>query len=229
VDRPHALVGALLVALGVLFLLDALDVLSAGSVIGSWWPIVIVVIGFLRLVGRPPDRLGGGITAAIGLVLLAVTLDLIEGSALTLVWPLALMALGAYLVFSRSQAGRRPLDVDSVSAVVLFSGRELAPTSQTFTGGSLVAFFGGFELDLRGCRLAEGAHLDVTTAFGGCEIRVPPGWRIDVRGPAIFGGVDNGARGQPLPPDAPILSLRVLALFGGVEVKVIPAPVAPMP
>jgi hypothetical protein len=221
------LAGTVLVALGVLFLLDALDVLSAGEVIGNWWPIVIVAIGFVRLVGRPPDPLGGGITTAIGLVLLGVTLDVIEGSVLTLVWPLGLMALGAYLVFSRSRVRPQPQDVDSVSAVVLFSGRELAPTSQAFTGGSLVAFFGGFELDLRGCHLAEDAHLDVTTVFGGCDIQVPPGWRIDVRGPAIFGGVENGARGQSLPPDAPTLSLRVLAVFGGVEVKVTPAPVAP--
>jgi hypothetical protein len=116
------------------------------------------------------------------------------------------------------------MDVDSVSAVVLFSGRELAPTSEAFKGGSLVAFFGGFQLDLRGCRLAEGAHLDVTTAFGGCEIRVPPGWRIDVRGPAIFGGVEDGARGQPLPPDAPTLSLRVLAAFGGCRGQGDPGP-----
>jgi hypothetical protein len=221
------LAGTVLVVLGVLFLLDAFDVLSAGEVIGNWWPIVIVAIGFVRLVGRPPDPLGGGITTAIGLVLLGVTLDVIEGSVLALVWPLALMAFGAYLVFFRSRTRSRPQDVDAVSAVVIFSGRELAPTSQAFTGGSLVALFGGIELDLRGCLLAEGAHLDVTTAFGGCDIRVPPGWRIDVRGPAILGGVDNGARGQVLPPDAPTLSLRVLAVLGGVEVEVVPRPVAP--
>ena len=48
---------------------------------------------------------------------------------------------------------------------------------------------------------------------------VPPGWRVEMNGPAIFGGYDNGAARQSLGPDAPVLSVRVLALFGAVEVK----------
>jgi hypothetical protein len=226
-NQTRLLAGGALVLLGVLFLLDGLDVLSAGEVISSWWPLVIVAIGALRLLGRPPDLLGGGITTAIGLVLLAMTLDVIAGSVLTLVWPLVLIAIGLYLVLSRARAGARAHDDDTVSAVVLFSGRELAPTSRAFAGGSLVALFGGIEIDLRGCLLAEGAHLDVTAAFGGCEIHVPPGWRVRMSGPAIFAGADNGAQGQVLGPNAPTLDVRVLAVFGGVEVNVVQLPVAP--
>jgi hypothetical protein len=224
--RPQFLAGGVLVLLGTLFLLDALDVLSAGAVIADWWPAVIVAVGLVRLFGRPPDLLGGGITTTVGLVLLGVTLELIEGSVLAIAWPLILIAVGVYLVIDRAQ-GARTHDLDGVSTFVLFSGRELAPTSRSFEGGSLVAVFGGIELDLRGCELAEGAHLDVTAAFGGVEIHVPAGWDVRVRGPAIFGGADNGARGQRLSPDAPTLDVRVLAVFGGVEIEVVPLPVAP--
>jgi hypothetical protein len=227
VNRPQLLVGGTLVLLGALFLLDELEVLSAAAVIGSWWPVIIVAIGAQRIVSRPPDLLGGGVTAAIGLVLLGVTTDRVDGSVLALVWPLGLIAVGIYLVAARARANVAPHEMDSVSTFVLFSGRELAPVSRQFAGGSIVAIFGGVELDLRGCLPAEGAHLDVTAAFGGCEIHVPPGWRIRMRGPAIFGGADNAAQGQDLGPDAPTLDVRVLALFGGVEVKVVPLPVMP--
>jgi hypothetical protein len=215
------------VLLGVLFLLDELEVLSAGAVIGSWWPVIIVAIGAQRIVSRPPDLLGGGVTAAIGLVLLGVTTDVIDGSVLALVWPLGLVAVGIYLVAARARTNVVADEMDAVSTFVLFSGRELAPVSQRFAGGSVVAIFGGVELDLRSCLPAEGAHLDVTAAFGGCEIHVPAGWRVRMSGPAIFGGADNGAQGQRLGPDAPTLDVRVLALFGGVEVKVVPSPVMP--
>jgi hypothetical protein len=227
VNRPQILVGGTLVLLGALFLLDELEVLVAGDIIGSWWPIIIVAIGAVRLVSRPPDLLGGGITAAVGLVLLGVTTDVVDGSALALAWPLGLVAVGIYLVAARARPNVAAAEVDSVSTFVLFSGRELAPVSRQFAGGSIVAIFGGVELDLRGCVLAEGAHLDVTAAFGGCEVHVPAGWRVRMSGPAILGGADNGAEGQPLGPDAPTLDVRVLAIFGGVEVKVVPLPVAP--
>jgi hypothetical protein len=226
-NRPRLVTGGALVLLGVLFLLDAFDVVVAGEVIAGWWPLVVVAVGALRLTGRPPDVLGGGITVAIGLVLLAMTLDVIEVSVLALVWPLALIAVGLYLVLAHRRPARPDPDVDEVSAVVLFSGRELAPTSRAFTGGSLVAVFGGLDVDLRGCTLAEGARLDVTVALGGCDIKVPPGWQVRMTGPAILGGADNRAEGQVPGADAPTLDVRVLAILGGIEVNVAPLPVAP--
>jgi hypothetical protein len=215
------------VLLGVLFLLDELEVLSAGAVIGSWWPVIIVAIGAERIVSRPPDLLGGGVTAAIGLVLLGVTTEVIDGYVLALVWPLGLVAVRIYPVAAPARPNVVADEMDAVSIFVLFSGRELAPVSQRLAGGPVVAIFGGVELDLRSCLPAEGAHLDVTAAFGGCESHVPAGWRVRMSGPAIFGGADNGAEGQRLGPDAPTLDVRVLALFGGVEVKVVPSPVMP--
>jgi hypothetical protein len=228
VIRPQMLLGSVLVAIGAVFLLDAFDMVQAGTIIGSWWPLVIVGIGAARLLSRPPDVLGGLVTGGIGLVVLGFTTDVLDGSVIGMVWPLALVVAGAYLLFTRSGSGPRgATDEDSVSAFVLFSGREMAPMSQDFHGGSLVAIFGGVEIDLRHAALAPGAHLDVTAIFGGAEVTVPPGWRVRVTGPGIFGGTENGAERQQLPVDAPTLDVRALALFGGVEVKLAPAPVAP--
>jgi hypothetical protein len=225
--RPQALFGGLLVALGGIFLLDALDVLQAGDVIRGWWPIVIVAVGVARLLSRPPDRLGGGITLGVGLVLLGFTLDLIDGSVLAMAWPLLLIGIGAYLVVGRQRTRDVRDGDDQLSSLVLLSGRELTPTSQAFRGGSLVAVLGGIDVDLRHARLAEDAHLDITTVLGGVDLKVPAGWRIEVTGPAILGGTENGAAGQVLPPDAPTLHLRTMTVLGGVDVKVVPSPVAP--
>lgn len=224
-QRPQLIPGALLVTLGVLFLLDALDVLDAWRTVGSWWPALIVGLGLARMLSRPPDVLGGGITAGIGLLLLAFTLDVVEASVLAVAWPLALIAVGAWLLLGR---GRRAgaTGEDTVSAVVVFGGRDVAPTSRRFAGGALVAVFGGIDVDLRGCLPAEGARLDVTVVFGGCDVKVPPGWRVRMHGPAIFGGTENGTAGHQLPEDAPTIDLRTLALFGGIDVKVAPATIA---
>ncbi len=42
----RVVMGATLIAIGVLFLLDRADVLDAGQVIGDWWPAVIVASGW---------------------------------------------------------------------------------------------------------------------------------------------------------------------------------------
>ncbi|MEK7848878.1 MAG: DUF5668 domain-containing protein, partial [Chloroflexota bacterium] len=41
--------GALLIALGVLFLLDTLGVVSAGRVLGTYWPVLVIAAGLLLL------------------------------------------------------------------------------------------------------------------------------------------------------------------------------------
>ena len=68
--------------------------------------------------------------------------------------------------------------------------------------------------------LAPDAELDVFTAFGGTEIFVPYGWKVEMRGLPLFGGFENATKNdRDLPEDAPVLSVDATALFGAVAVK----------
>src|SRR5512132_4350964 len=69
-DLGRLLIGLVVVALGVLFLLDSAGVLNAGQAIDRWWPLVIVAAGILTLAERPPSVLRGVIVTAAGGVLL---------------------------------------------------------------------------------------------------------------------------------------------------------------
>ena len=73
--------GATLVAIGVLFLLDRADVLDAGQVIGDWWPAVIVGFGLVNLAERPVSLLGPVLLIAVGVLLLLVTNDVLDGGS----------------------------------------------------------------------------------------------------------------------------------------------------
>ena len=87
--------------------------------------------------------------------------------------------------------------------------------------------FGGSDFDLRECRFSDPVTtLWLNSAFGGADVIVPEGVRIDMGGLAIFGGnelvVENGAiHPNSLPADAPLLKIRGLSIFGGVDVKVV--------
>ncbi|MFN2400435.1 MAG: DUF1707 domain-containing protein [Gemmatimonadaceae bacterium] len=88
-----------------------------------------------------------------------------------------------------------------------------------------LAFMGGVEVDLREARFPpDGIVIDAYTMWGGIEIVVPPGVRVECDGFAIMGGFGQTNLSRevaPSPsPDAPRVRIRGLAVWGYVEVQV---------
>ena len=125
------------------------------------------------------------------------------------------MAIGLWLLIGRTR--RRVLRGDQVRALAVFGSAEQAYIGE-IGGGSATALFGGADIDLRQASLGpEGATLDLTVAFGGIEIIVPQGWRVEISGLPLFGVWENKTR-PPQDPAAPRLRLNCFILFGGAEV-----------
>ena len=55
---------------------------------------------------------------------------------------------------------------DELSLVAIFDGIELKSRANAFKGGSMLAWFGGIDVDLSEVALAPGARLSVQTVFG---------------------------------------------------------------
>jgi hypothetical protein len=106
---------------------------------------------------------------------------------------------------------------DELRLVAIFDGITLASRAKAFTGGSMLAWYGGIDVDLREVELAPGARLTLNTLFGGIAIKTPPGWRVESELKALAGGVDARTPSQD-DPDAPVLTLTGTALFGGISV-----------
>lgn len=222
-DLGRLLLGLTVVAVGVLYLLEAADVLDAGETIDHWWPVVIVAAGLMTLLERPPSVYRGTVLTGVGAVLLLFTTNLLEKDAWSYIWPIAVVIAGL-LIISRWQ-GRTIVPGaagdDVVRATGIFGGPSVSSTSQSFRGAWLTAIFGGVTLDLRNARPSpEGATVNATAAFGGIDILVPKGWRISVRSTPVFGGLsDKTDHDEPLPADAPTLHVDALSAFGGVDIK----------
>ena len=114
---------------------------------------------------------------------------------------------------------RGDAESDEVALMAVFDGQELRSEAKAFRGGSMLAWYGGIDADLRDAQLAPGgARLSVGALFGGVSIRVPAGWRVEKSMKAVAGGVEVGGE-DPDDPNAPTLVLDGYALCGGVAVS----------
>ncbi len=215
--------GLLLLAFGVLWTLDNLHVIDAQDVT-RYWPVLLLAWGLCMLTGLLCRRrpLAGLIWALIGGWLLLYEFELVEYSIFDL-WPVALIFIGAMLVLRAWRGGAfRSPDTERepvLSAFVVMGGIERKVVSESFRGGEVNAIMGGVDVDLRSAKLAPGgAMIDVLAMFGGVDLIVPEGWRVIGHVTPLLGGFEDSTV-PPADPNAPTLTVRGLAVMGGVDVK----------
>ena len=214
-------VGILLVVLGAGFLLDRLDIIQFSTLLSIYWPVFLLIIGANQLFSRGYSATSGIALILIGLFFLLKNLGLLPSDIGRYFWPVLLIIIGLVIILGRSRHGGMPTyKDDALNHFVIFSGLESKCISKDFKGGSATAVFGGIELDLRDADLSkEGGFLDLTAVFGGIELRVPASWKVIVKGTPIFGGWENKAKTPDgAIEDQPVLNIRCLAMFGGIEI-----------
>jgi hypothetical protein len=127
-------------------------------------------------------------------------------------------SMASALLLKRAFPSRGDAESDEIALVAILNGIELESHARSFRGGSAVTWFGGISLDLRGATLAPDARLSLGTMFGGIDVKVPAGWRVEATGRALFGGVADEVA-QPDDQDAPRLVVTSTAVFGGISIR----------
>ena len=215
---PQLLLGLLLVAIGGTALLGRLGVVDfdLGELVSTWWPMLIVLVGIAALVSVPRAWVGPAIIILVGAVLQFDRLDLIAVSFWDIFWPSLLLLVGVVLVarYARGPGENR----NTINSTVMWWGSNPRTSSQDFRGGSLTAVMGGIEADLRAAGIQGRAEVSAFVFWAGIEIKVPPTWRVTVRGLPILGGWEDKTVAS-LDPNAPELIVHVTAIMGGVEIK----------
>ena len=220
-DYGRILLGLVVVAIGIVYLLEGAGVVDASHVVADYWPAVIVATALFQIAEGTHGRIEPAVLLVAGSVLLLVTLGVITGNVWDYVWPTAIIVAGIFIITRWRGIGsvEPAASQDVVVASGIFGGPSLVNDSPSFRGGSLTAVFGGVTLDLRGAHpAADGASITATAAFGGVEILVPRDWRVAVKATPIFGGIEDKTD-HVAAPDAPALTVDGLALFGGIELK----------
>ena len=218
--------GVAIIALGLIFGLNALGLFNIDIFFDGWWTLFIILPCLSALLsGR--EVVGPCVGIGIGVLLLLADRGVISWSNMWQ-YALALMVIGfgirllffksccrrnasGYTTFSRDGKDIRHIDSSFGKQHLFFAGEK-------FDGADVNVSFGGLTLDLRGAEFAKEAVINLNVAFSGIVIIVPEGMAVTTAVSNGFGGVTD-KRFSKINAGEPILVLTGEVGFGGVEIR----------
>ncbi len=217
-----AVLGALLIAVGVLGALNVLGLTTLELNLDGWWALFLIVPGISGLFSAQKDKLGSLFILLLGIFLLLTARGVVEYAVgWKLIVPLILVLLGIKFItriFSEPNASPSFQTTDSADVSAVFSEKHADLTGKDVTEAKVCAVFGGAECDLSGALLHDGAEIDVMCAFGGVELRVPDNVVIRNQAFCFFGGMSD-KRSRPANEGNITVNLQGVCVFGGIDIK----------
>ena len=218
--------GLVLVFLGLIFLLDNLNLIpyDIAHYLFSWQGILLIIGTAFLISGK--NRIPGVILISIGVLFLLPDILNYDWFRPRVYWPLVLIVVGLFLIARRQQQAAAPArtdenDMDVIDDMNIFGGGEVVLASKSFKGGESFAMFGGSTYNLTRSQLdPNGATLDIFAMFGGSTFIVPADWNVKVEVNAIFGGfADKRTPNEQSVNSDQKLVITGTVIFGGGEVK----------
>lgn len=215
--------GLVLIVLGVIFGLNALDIADIDIFFDGWWTLFIIVPCFIGLF-TGEGVTGNTIGIIIGICLLLACQGVLDFNVIwKLIVPVILIMVGLSIIFKDTINSKVKKEMAKANKgdkhfAATFSGQDLDFSNEDFNGCKLDAIFGGIECDLRDSRLDREVVIETCNVFGGTTIYVPTDVTVKVVSTSIFGGVSDDRKKKPKDCDK-ILYINATCIFGGVEIK----------
>ena len=220
----NVLCGVVLIAVGVLFALNALEITNIDIFFEGWWTLFIIIPCTVSLFTKR-DKTGNIVGILIGVCLLLCCQGIMDFSMLwKLLLPAIIVIVGIKMIYTGIFNKKeneiiieiKNNDKQTKNESAIFSGYDVNYDGQVFDGAEYTAVFGGVECDLRNAIIQKDCVIKVTVLFGGIDIFVPKNVNVKVNSNCIFGDVSNETSSNA---DAPTIYISGTCIFGGVDIK----------
>ncbi|MEO5691285.1 MAG: DUF5668 domain-containing protein [Candidatus Saccharimonadales bacterium] len=210
------LAGAGVIGIGVLALLDNVNVYNFSALWETWWPVVLISVGIIMYIGNRKELTWAGIVTLAGVAFLLNNLNILNFNVFTLFWPIVIIVVGWSII--RQGYRKETVQSGDDNYFAMMSGSESRNTSKDYKGGKATAIMGGVDIDLRDAVIKKSATLEVFALMGGISVRVPRGWVVKSQTMVFLGGTENKADNETS-PNSPTLTIVGNVMLGGVEIK----------
>jgi len=232
-----AFLGAALIAIGALFLIDAVGLADVGAVL-VWTPSLFIAFGLWRMVARRFRGILG--PSIIVLVAALVQMNMLDVDSI-ISFPAILIAAGVLLLLGRKRllgggassrqnraaatgAGEEvefEMDDGFLRVNAALGSANMRVTTDDFRGGEVRAVMGSAKLDMRDLGApSPPATLDVNCVMGEIALRVPPDWSVRIDSSAVMGEAkDARPRSPSAQSAAPDLIITGAVVMGSLKIE----------
>lgn len=222
----NTLWGIVLIIIGVILTLNALEITNINIFFNGWWTLLIIIPSTIELIARE-DKFWSAIWLIIGIILLLACRDFLD---FELIWkltiPVIIILIGINLIFKdkldkkieKKNKEMKEKGDELIEYCATFGEVKADFNNQEFNGASLTAVFGSTDLDLRKAIINEDKLIKTCAVFGGIEIIAPENVNIKVKSTPIFGATSNKTN-REYNEKLPTIYVNSFCMFGGVDIK----------
>lgn len=195
--------GVAIIALGLIFGLNALGLFNFNIFFDGWWTLFIIVPSVISLFTEK-DKLASLGFIAVGVILLLAAQDVFSYDiAWKVILAVFLVVAGLTIIIRSTFHNKNDEEVEKKvkeaekdgktmdSQMAIFSGSDRVYKDETFQGSNLVAIFGGAKLNLKNAKFDKDTVIKAFTLFGGIDIIVPDDVKVKLKSGFIFGGFSD--------------------------------------
>lgn len=194
--------GIAIMALGIIFGGNALGWFNIDIFFKGWWTLFIIVPSAIALITEK-EKLSNLTFLACGIILLLAAQEVFSYevawktilAVVLIVVGMSVIVRSAFHSKNDKEVAKKVKDLENGKNVdaqtAVFSGNDRIYNNEEFTGASLIAVFGGVDLDLRNAVFTKDTVIKAFCLFGGIDIKVPEDVNIKIRSGFIFGGISD--------------------------------------
>ena len=217
------IVGAVLIACGVVYILDIFGIADINFSFDGWWALFIIVPCFSGLFTNK-EKFGNLLGLTCGILLLLAAQDVFDYE---MVWktvvPIIIILLGIKLIVKSTSVQKKidntHTEKGQKECMAAFSSQTIDFADEEITVAKIGAVFGGAKCNLTDAKIKDGSQLDLFCAFGGADIIVPENVIVKVNTFCLFGGISDKRIIKDTNKDNVTLNINGFCLFGGADIK----------
>lgn len=214
--------GIVLIAVGLIFGLNALEITNLNIFFDGWWTLFIIVPSFIDLL-TTQSKTGAIVGLVIGIFLLLACQELIDFTlVLKLIVPIIIIIVGISLIFKdtinrKVKQEIKKLNQKSKNEYYATFSTQRINIEDEFSNTELNAIFGGLTLDLTNAEIKEDIVINANAIFGGITIYTRKDINIKISSTPVFGGISNEIKNTS--ENKITVYINATAVFGGIEIK----------
>ena len=218
--------GIVLIVIGIIFGLNALDIADINIFFDGWWTLFIIVPCFIDLFTED-EKTGSIIGLVIGVCLFLCCQEILDFEIiLKLIVPVILVIIGVSLIFKDTMKTKIKEEINKLNKknpnsneyCAMFGSQNINFSQEEFKGCELNAVFGGIKCDLTDSIIKNNAVINASAIFGGITIYAPEDVNIKVVSSSVLGGVSDERKVKAKDSKTTIY-INASCIFGGVEIK----------